>query len=49
MPPQRSNRRSYGTGSIILRGGAYYGKWRVGERQVMRKLGTARRPGSRRD
>ena len=48
MPSQPSSRRSYGTGSIILRSGAYYGKWRVGERQVMRKLGTARLRGSRR-
>ncbi len=41
------NRRSYGTGSIVVRRGAYYGKWRAGGRQVMRKLGPARRPGSR--
>jgi len=47
MPPQDSSRRSYGTGSIVLRRGAYYGKWWVGERQVMRKLGPPRRPGSR--
>jgi len=47
MPPHSSSRRSYGTGSIIVRRGAYYGKWRAGERQVMRKLGPVRRPGSR--
>lgn len=47
MSSQQSARRSYGSGSIVLRRGAYYGKWRVGERQVMRKLGPARRPGSR--
>lgn len=41
------NRRSYGTGSIVVRRGAYYGKWRAGGRQVMRKLGPVRRPGSR--
>jgi integrase len=45
--PSNANRRSYGTGSIIVRRGAYYGKWRVGARQVMRKLGPVRTPGSR--
>lgn len=44
---EQSSRRSYGTGSIVVRRGAYYGKWRAGGRQVMRKLGPARRPGSR--
>lgn len=44
---QPSSRRSYGTGSIVVRRGAYYGKWRAGGRQVMRKLGAVRRPGSR--
>ena len=47
MRSQPNSRRSYGTGSIIVRRGAYYGKWRVGDRQVMRKLGAARNPGSR--
>lgn len=47
MPAQPAARRSYGTGSIIVRRGAYYGKWRVGSRQVMRKLGAVRQPGSR--
>lgn len=47
MTRSQSARRSYGSGSIVVRRGAYYGKWRVGERQVMRKLGAVRRPGSR--
>lgn len=47
MQSQPSSRRSYGTGSLIVRRGAYYGKWRAGERQVMRKVGRVRRPGSR--
>jgi integrase len=40
------SRRSYGSGSIVVRRGAYYGKWRIGDRQVMRKLGLVRKPGS---
>jgi integrase len=40
-------RRRYGTGSIISKDGVYHGKWRVGERQVWRKLGPIRTPGTR--
>ena len=45
-------RRSYGTGSLFLRrdaGGreSWYAKWRVGDRQVKRTIGLARRAGSR--
>ena len=40
-------RRSYGTGSISIRHGNYYGRWRVGGRLVQRKLGPVRQPGSR--
>jgi integrase len=39
-------KRSYGSGSIVEWRGAWYGKWRVGDRQVKRKLGQIRRPGS---
>jgi integrase len=46
MPSHPASRRSYGTGSIVFRRGAYYGKWRAGDRQVMRKLGPPRQPGS---
>jgi hypothetical protein len=40
-------RRSYGTGSLIVRSdhngrGAWYGKWRANGRQVMRKIGPKR-------
>lgn len=47
MQNQRSARRPHGSGSIINRSGVYYGKWRVGDRQVMRKLGPVREPSSR--
>ncbi len=46
--PRRSPaRRSYGTGSIGVRHGAYYGRWRAGGRMVQRKLGPVREPGTR--
>ena len=45
---QRRTRRSYGSGSLIERDGAWYGKWRIGDRQVKRKLGPKRAPGTRR-
>jgi integrase len=37
-------RRTYGTGSIIEKNGNYFGKWRVNDRQVMRKIGPVRTP-----
>lgn len=40
-------RRTHGTGSIIVKNGAYYAKWRVEGRQVMRKLGPVRKPSTR--
>lgn len=40
-------KRSYGTGSLFESRGAWYGKWRIGDRQVKRKLGRVRPPGSR--
>jgi integrase len=40
-------RRSYGTGSLLIRRGSWYGQWHAGGRQVMRKLGEIRQPGSR--
>src|SRR5215212_3223512 len=42
-----SHRRSYGTGSLLVRRGAWYGQWHAGGRQVMRKLGAIRQAGSR--
>jgi integrase len=47
MQSKRSARRPRGSGSIIVKAGAYYGKWWVGQRQVLRKLGPVRPPGSR--
>lgn len=47
MQRERTARRTYGTGSLIEKNGSYYGKWRVGDRQVKRKLGSVRRPGTR--
>jgi integrase len=32
-------RRSYGTGSLYVKQGAWYGRWRVGDRKVTRKIG----------
>lgn len=42
-----ASRRSYGSGSLVVRKGTWYGKWRVGGRQVQRKLGPVRQPGMR--
>jgi integrase len=39
-----SGKRAYGTGSVFVRGDAYYGKWRVGDQQVKRKLGSVKGP-----
>ncbi len=47
-----AGRRSYGTGSLIVRadrGGreTWHGKWRANGRQVMRRIGPKRAPGGR--
>ena len=44
---RRGGKRQYGTGSIFEKRNAWYGKWRVRDRQVMRKLGPIRKPGTR--
>jgi integrase len=41
-------RRSYGTGSVRIRGGSWYGMWWLGDRRIQRTLGPVRKPGSRR-
>lgn len=46
MQAQR-NRRTHGSGGLVVKGGTYYGKWRVDGRQVMRRLGPMRSPGTR--
>ena len=52
MQQQVRQRRPRGTGHLEIRHdragrAAYYGKFTVAGRQVMRKLGAARRPGAR--
>lgn len=50
MPPTRPGhaaKRRYGSGSIFEKRNAWYGQWRVGGRQVSRKLGPIRRAGTR--
>jgi integrase len=39
-----SRKRAYGSGSVFVRGGAFYGKWRVDGQQVKRKLGPVKGP-----
>ena len=43
----RKRRRPYGSGSLHEYRGAWYGKWWVTGRQVKRKIGPKRRPGTR--
>jgi integrase len=40
-------RRPYGTGTLYVKAGSWYGRWLVGERRMNRKLGPVREPGSR--
>lgn len=40
-------RRAYGSGSLHIYRGAWYGKWWIGGRQIKRKVGPIRTPGSR--
>lgn len=40
-------RRSYGTGRLYVKAGAWYGRWRVGDHRPNRKLGKVREPGTR--
>jgi integrase len=45
-------KRSYGTGSLFIRADArgresWYGKWWIGDRQIKRRIGTARKQGGR--
>lgn len=45
---QKPNRRRRGSGSIVVRGGVYYGKWRWPDgKQVMGRLGPIRPRGTR--
>jgi integrase len=40
-------RRLYGTGTLYVKAGAWYGRWLVGERRTNRKLGPVRQPGTK--
>ena len=40
-------RRSYGTGSLFVKGGKWYGRWWIGKQRVKRALGPVRKPGTR--
>ena len=43
-----TQRRSYGTGQIYEKHGAYYGRWRTADgRKLNRRIGPVRSPGSR--
>ena len=43
-------RRAYGSGSLYVRGGAYYGHWRTASgQQIKRKVGLVRTPADRPD
>lgn len=49
---RNSTRRSYGTGSLYVCKDAagresWYGRWRVGDRRLRRRIGPKRQPGSR--
>jgi len=46
MTAPRKDKRAYGSGSILREGDVWYGKWRVGDRQVKRRLGPVRPAGS---
>lgn len=47
MTAPRKEKRAYGSGSILREGDVWYGKWRVGDRQVKRRLGPVRPVGSK--
>ncbi len=42
-----AGRRTYGSGTLEEHRGSWYGRWRVNGRQVRRKIGEIRKPGSR--
>jgi integrase len=48
MQSNGNSRRAYGTGSLFLHRGKWYGQWRVGDRLVKRMIGPKRESGSRR-
>lgn len=44
---KRAGKRAYGSGSLFQYRGSWYGQWRVGNRQIKRKIGPVRKPGTR--
>lgn len=46
MQTKGTSRRANGSGGLIERNGVYYGKWRVGDKQIKRRLGPIRKPGT---
>src|SRR4051794_24073420 len=44
---QSPSRRSYGTGQLYVKSGAWYGRWWIDGQRVNRKLGAVREPGTR--
>jgi hypothetical protein len=40
-------RRPYGSGSLYVKAGSWYGRWWARDQRVKRKLGAVRQPGSR--
>jgi integrase len=40
-------RRSYGTGSLTIRRGKWFGQWRVGQKKIGRVIGPVRQPSTR--
>ncbi|HEY5977335.1 MAG TPA: site-specific integrase [Solirubrobacterales bacterium] len=47
MSDSESKRRSYGSGSLYVYRGSWYARWRIGPRQVKKKVGAKRQPGTR--
>ena len=41
------SKRTYGSGSVVVHRGSWYGRWWIGTRYVKRKLGAIREPGTR--
>lgn len=47
MSKQNPSRRSYGTGRLYVKSGAWYGRWNIDGVKVNRKLGKVREQGTR--
>jgi integrase len=47
MRTQRNQRRPHGTGSLLVKGGKFYGQWRVNGQLVKRVIGPVRAAGTR--